>query len=804
MDREFLFRHLEQRYLSKREMISRIPLGMQVDAIWQELLDRRRSRGTILALTGGQGRPFWYVTTDRMVSASEKIIEALFENEIEYDPYAAPPPVSTLEEVFYTSYVEGSQMTMQEAMAFLQSDSPPRDMEEQLIVNNRHAGSFASASLYRRIDAEFLKDLAFTLTDGMDTGGGEFRTEDTLEIPSMTEGTYVLPPASMIADKVAELTFFLADPGIHPLIKSAASHAWAFCIRPFPDGNERLGRLLSSIILLRSGYTFFSDVSLSALIARKGYAYYGAMDELLREENKGDLTYFMEYFMELLSRAVDERRLRILRRNEEERAAEIEMARTPLSAGSGPPVSAISSSAALDVRADPYISPIVEKETKLSSTSWQAGPMREEPLLDAELEDALSSAASQSADPSDHSFSQGPKGGDSDVPQPEIAYALLTEHSKEKETPLGKFSSYILGLLHKGRAMFSLHNAIKELDFYGKRISLYITRLKEEGVLMDFSGTKSRMVYRILAYHPDCPLPPADPKYNLLMVYAESDDMIVCQAAKHLLYLIRESIFYFTNKELAAALKVDPPQFGVVIRCLKAAGIIELCSKEGGKMIYRILAEETPTSENPGRSDQESSRDQNDLSIPPVSQEEMKVLQAAPGMPAEKPRMLQEEDYDPEVLQTIDALRNSLSSKDRRLGEMLFSNLSKGEVTYSDYVKRGEETRYKIDLFLALQIGLVEKIDANRFRILKHLSPELPKLTKAQKRVASEIYESFGEGRFSAEMVLASLNYTDGTVWAYLHNFTLLKILDCQKDGVNQYQFRITPQEHPECFDITA
>ena len=53
-------------------------------------------------------------------------------------------------------------------------------------------------------------------------------------------------------------------------------------------------------------------------------------------------------------------------------------------------------------------------------------------------------------------------------------------------------------------------------------------------------------------------------------------------------------------------------------------------------------------------------------------------------------------------------------------------------------------------------------------------------------------------------MVLASLNYTDGTVWAYLHNFTLLKILDCQKDGVNQYQFRITPQEHPECFDITA
>ena len=32
-------------------------------------------------------------------------------------------------------------------------------------------------------------------------------------------------------------------------------------LRPFPEGNERLGRVLSSMILLRAGYTFFSDVS---------------------------------------------------------------------------------------------------------------------------------------------------------------------------------------------------------------------------------------------------------------------------------------------------------------------------------------------------------------------------------------------------------------------------------------------------------------------------------------------------------------------------------------------------------------
>ena len=86
MDRERLFRHLEQRYSSKREMISRIPLGTQADALWQELLSRRRAKSTVLPIYSCFGLPYWYVTTDKMVSASEKVVDALFENETEFDP----------------------------------------------------------------------------------------------------------------------------------------------------------------------------------------------------------------------------------------------------------------------------------------------------------------------------------------------------------------------------------------------------------------------------------------------------------------------------------------------------------------------------------------------------------------------------------------------------------------------------------------------------------------------------------------------------------------------------------------------
>lgn len=112
MDREKLFSHLEKQYISKREMIARVPLGIQPEALWQELVSRRRSKGTVLPIIGCGGSPYWYVTTDRMVTASEKIVAALFENESEFDPYAEAPPVETLEEVFYTSYVEGSTISI--------------------------------------------------------------------------------------------------------------------------------------------------------------------------------------------------------------------------------------------------------------------------------------------------------------------------------------------------------------------------------------------------------------------------------------------------------------------------------------------------------------------------------------------------------------------------------------------------------------------------------------------------------------------------------------------------------------------
>ena len=338
MNRERLFKHLEEHYIPKREMISRIPLGVQPDEFWQDVLNRRRSRSISLQLHNPRGIPYWYVVTNKMVAASEQIITEMLENETEFDPYRDTPSASSLEESFFTSYVEGSQISLQDAMNFLQGEREPEEPEEQLILNNRNALSFVGANLFRPVDEEYIRTLAYILTVNMDGGGQEYRLDDCPQIPSMVGVPYELPPAYALQDRVNELTAFLREPGIHPLIKSGVAQAWALVTQPFPEGNERLARLLSQVILFRAGYVFFSEISLSSLIARSSFAYFNAITNILLPENGADLTYFLEYYMTLLAKGVEERHMRLSQRQAMETQAEQKMARMPLATSPPAPV----------------------------------------------------------------------------------------------------------------------------------------------------------------------------------------------------------------------------------------------------------------------------------------------------------------------------------------------------------------------------------------------------------------------------------------------------------------------------------
>ncbi|HOC34744.1 MAG TPA: hypothetical protein PKI82_11845, partial [Ruminococcus flavefaciens] len=87
--------------------------------IWAEILQSRRERCIELPLTNVNGDTYWYILTNKMISASEVIVDELMEQDNTAVPHTSS--VSTIEEVYYTGFMEGAQISVQDAMDFLQS-----------------------------------------------------------------------------------------------------------------------------------------------------------------------------------------------------------------------------------------------------------------------------------------------------------------------------------------------------------------------------------------------------------------------------------------------------------------------------------------------------------------------------------------------------------------------------------------------------------------------------------------------------------------------------------------------------------
>ena len=137
MDKERLFRYLDRNYCSRNDIIPNIPLGVDPDTIWSEILQSRRERGIELPLKNVNGDNYWYILTSRMISASEVIVDELMEQETTVEPHNNT--VSTIEEIYYTGFLEGAQISVQDAMRFLQSGEEPENVEELILLNSRQA-----------------------------------------------------------------------------------------------------------------------------------------------------------------------------------------------------------------------------------------------------------------------------------------------------------------------------------------------------------------------------------------------------------------------------------------------------------------------------------------------------------------------------------------------------------------------------------------------------------------------------------------------------------------------------------------
>lgn len=85
------------------------------------------------------------------------------------------------------------------------------------------------------------------------------------------------------------------------VVKAAIAHLWFVTIHPFDDGNGRIARAISDLVLARSEQSPQRFYSMSAQIRKERSAYY----DMLKETQTGslDITKWLEWFLDCLDQA---------------------------------------------------------------------------------------------------------------------------------------------------------------------------------------------------------------------------------------------------------------------------------------------------------------------------------------------------------------------------------------------------------------------------------------------------------------------------------------------------------------------
>jgi Fic family protein len=140
-----------------------------------------------------------------------------------------------------------------------------------------------------------------------------YRTEEMQVVSGAMGKEKVHYEAVAAKDVKAEMDRFLAwlngETVIDSVLKSAVAHFWFIIIHPFDDGNGRIARAISDMLLARSENATERFYSLSKQMLAERNAYY----EILKKSQHGvDITEWLVWFLNCLKHALQEAEINLL------------------------------------------------------------------------------------------------------------------------------------------------------------------------------------------------------------------------------------------------------------------------------------------------------------------------------------------------------------------------------------------------------------------------------------------------------------------------------------------------------------
>lgn len=211
--------------------------------------------------------------------------------------------------VHYGTRIEGNELNLTQAEKVLEGkEVVGRDRDIQEVINYRKVMELIeqqAISDKQKVDEEIIKRIhKLTVHKILPKDQcGEYRKTQVVVKNSKTQEISFRPPASnAILPQVTDLVAYLnskESKEIHPILNSGIVHYELVRIHPFVDGNGRVARALSTLILFLEGYDIRKFFSLEEYFDSDADAYYQALQSVL--QHNGDVTQWLEYFTQGLA-----------------------------------------------------------------------------------------------------------------------------------------------------------------------------------------------------------------------------------------------------------------------------------------------------------------------------------------------------------------------------------------------------------------------------------------------------------------------------------------------------------------------
>lgn len=136
---------------------------------------------------------------------------------------------------------------------------------------------------------------------------GKYRTGD-MQVVSGAMGKekvhYEAPKPDVVEAEMESFLDWLNNSriSIDPVLKAAIAHFWFITIHPFDDGNGRIARAITDMLLARSDNTSQRFYSISNQILEERKVYYDILEKTQRGD--GDITNWLLWFLSCLERAL--------------------------------------------------------------------------------------------------------------------------------------------------------------------------------------------------------------------------------------------------------------------------------------------------------------------------------------------------------------------------------------------------------------------------------------------------------------------------------------------------------------------